>query len=136
GSAITRASSATCFSRWRGLRGSSAARARELGATPRCGPAAGAMGMVRRTEQGAVDMQAAQDAATTLYVEELDREQFARLGPEWDALAMRSGCAAPFFSHRFLRIHLDNFEFGRRLRVLICRQVPAGGSAGRLLAAL
>lgn len=81
-------------------------------------------------------MQAAQDAATTLYVEELDREQFARLGPEWDALAMRSGCAAPFFSHRFLRIHLDNFEFGRRLRVLICRQVPAGGSAGRLLAAL
>ncbi len=81
-------------------------------------------------------MQAAQIAATSLFVEELDREQFDRLRPEWDALAQRCGRGAPFFSHLFLRTHLDNFEYGARLRVLVCREAPSKGSAGRLVAAL
>jgi CelD/BcsL family acetyltransferase involved in cellulose biosynthesis len=59
-----------------------------------------------------------------------DRAQFARLEREWDALVAATG-APVFLRHAFLRIWIDNFAPGRRLRVLVARD-----GAGELVAAL
>ena len=58
------------------------------------------------------------------------RAAFAALQSEWDALVDRSG-GELFYRHAFLRIWIDNFAPGEKLRVLTLR-----AEDGRLVAAL
>jgi CelD/BcsL family acetyltransferase involved in cellulose biosynthesis len=66
-----------------------------------------------------------------LKVEEIrDRASFMALAAEWDALNARAQNEI-FYSHALIRIWIDNFAPGARLRILIARD-----EAGQLTAAL
>ncbi len=69
-------------------------------------------------------------ALGNLLIEELSREDFDRLQPEWDRVAQAGGADQPFFRHGFLKNYLDTFEPRAALRVFAARH------GGRLVAAL
>ncbi len=63
-------------------------------------------------------------------VEVNDWPAFLELAPEWNAL-VASGDDQPFYRHEFIRIWIEHFAPGARLRVITLRN-----ERGRLVAAL
>jgi hypothetical protein len=84
------------------------------------------------TQQVAADLSMeALALRSPLQVTELnDRSSFVALADEWDAL-VASTRDQIFFRHEFLRIWIDNFAPGDRLRVLLARSPD-----GKLIAGL
>lgn len=88
------------------------------------------MGARKDARGGASNHMQPSAAEDPLVAEELPRERFESLGPEWDALLARSGPGEPFLRHAFLKAWLDNFAPEARLRLFVARE------CGRLVAAL
>lgn len=93
-------------------------------------PIAGAASNALRTAQPNAAV-APRNAAGALTVTEVnDRAEFAALEAEWNALVARTG-EQLFYRHEFIRVWIDNFAAGARLRILTARD-----PSGALVAAL